>query len=191
MERGDLAPDFELPDQSGTPVRLSALLQKGPVVLYFYPKALTPGCTAESCHFRDLASEFVEAGAARVGISADPIDRQATFADRHSLDFPLLSDGDRSVSRAYRVKRPGPLFNRRTTFVIGQDGRIVDVIASELNMRVHADRALEALKTIQPPATEAEPKTTGAEVRGADAAADLTTGAEVKAPRRRRTPSGR
>jgi len=147
MQRGDLAPDFELPDQSGAHVRLSALLQKSPVVLFFYPKALTPGCTAESCHFRDLASEFAAAGAQRVGISADAVDRQATFAGRHGLDFPLLSDPNRAVARSYGVKRPGPLFNRRTTFVIGQDGRILDVVASELNMRVHADRALASLNS--------------------------------------------
>jgi peroxiredoxin Q/BCP len=190
MERGDLAPDFELPDQSGTAVRLSTLLEKTPVVLFFYPKALTPGCTAESCHFRDLGSEFTDAGAQRVGISADPVDRQATFADRHGLDFPLLSDGDRTVARAYGVKRPGPLFNRRTTFVIGQDRRIVEVVASELNMRVHADRALEALRTT---------RRSTAEVSGAEAGAQLEvdTGvgeageAEVKPRRRRRTASGR
>jgi peroxiredoxin Q/BCP len=192
MQRGDIAPDFELSDQSGAPVRLSTLLTQGPVVLYFYPKAMTPGCTAESCHFRDMASEFAAAGARRVGISADAVDRQATFADRHGLDFPLLSDPDRAVARAYGVKRPGPLFSRRTTFVIGHDGRILDVISSEINMRVHADRALAALG----PAQAAR-----AEVGGADAAVETEAPAEtgagrdespaVKSPRRRRTPSGR
>ena len=192
MQRGDIAPDFELSDQSGAPVRLSSLLTQGPVVLYFYPKAMTPGCTAESCHFRDMASEFAAAGAGRVGISADAVDRQATFADRHGLDFPLLSDPDRAVARSYGVKRPGPLFSKRTTFVIGQDGRILDVISSEINMRVHADRSLAALG----PAQAAR-----AEVGGADAAveteAPAQTGASaedspaVRSPRRRRTASGR
>ncbi|TML42772.1 MAG: peroxiredoxin [Actinobacteria bacterium] len=192
MQRGDIAPDFELSNQSGAPVRLSSLLTQGPVVLYFYPKAMTPGCTAESCHFRDMASEFAAAGARRVGISADAVDRQATFADRHGLDFPLLSDPDRAVARSYGVKRPGPLFSKRTTFVIGQDGRILDVISSEINMRVHADRALAALGLA---------RAARAEVGGADAAveteapAETGAGAEespaVRSPRRRRTASGR
>src|SRR5437879_12300801 len=119
MQRGDIAPDFELSDQSGAPARLSTLLTAGPVVLYFYPKAMTPGCTAESCHFRDMASEFAAAGASRVGISADRVDRQATFADRHGLDFPLLSDPDRAVARAYAVQRPRPLFRQPTTLAVG------------------------------------------------------------------------
>lgn len=83
---GDVVDDFELPDQDGRPRRLSEFLATGPVVLFFYPAALTPGCTAESCHFRDLAAEFAAAGATRVGISKDPVDRQKEFADRHGFD---------------------------------------------------------------------------------------------------------
>src|SRR5256886_8443771 len=119
MQRGDIAPDFELSDQSGAPVRLSSLLTQGPVVLYFYPKAMTPGCTAESCHFRDLGAEFGALGARRLGISADSVERQQQFTAKHDFDFPLLSDPDRRVAKAFGVKRPGPLFNRRATFVIG------------------------------------------------------------------------
>jgi peroxiredoxin Q/BCP len=146
LRAGDRAPDFEAETQTGERVRLSDYLARGPVVLYFYPKAFTPGCTKESCHFRDLAAEFQAAGATVLGVSADPPERQAAFDRRYGLGLTLLSDRDRSVARAYGVRRAGPLFNRRTTFVIGADGRILDVIASELNMEVHADRALEALR---------------------------------------------
>ena len=146
LRAGDPAPDFELTDESGAPRRLSALLADGPVVLFFYPAANSPGCTAESCHFRDLAAEFAAVGAQRVGISADGIDAQQRFSSRHGFDFPLLSDPDRTVADAYGVKRGLSLLpNKRATFVIGADGRIIDVITSEVRMNVHADRALEAL----------------------------------------------
>ena len=146
MRAGDEVPDFELPADSGENVRLSTLLESGPVVLFFYPKALTPGCTKESCHFRDLAKEFAEVGASRVGISADAVDRQAAFRDKHGFDFPLLSDTDRAVARTFGVKRPGPLLNKRATFVIGTDRRLLGTISSELNMDKHADQALEVLR---------------------------------------------
>lgn len=146
LARGDEAPDFELPDQAGTSRRLSTMLADGPVVLFWYPKAMTTGCTRESCHFRDLAAEYAEAGAQRVGISADAPDRQAAFDEKHDLGYPLLSDPDRAVARAYGVKRMGPLMNKRATFVIGRDQRLIEVITSETNMDVHADQALAALK---------------------------------------------
>jgi peroxiredoxin Q/BCP len=146
LSTGDLAPDFTLPDQHGTPVSLGELLARGPVVVFFYPKAMTAGCTKESCHFRDLAAEFAELGAQRVGISADPVDRQAAFDAKHDLGYPLLSDPDRKVAAAFGVKRPGPLFNRRATFVIGTDRRVLAAISSEMNMDIHADQALAALR---------------------------------------------
>ncbi|MDQ1375406.1 MAG: thioredoxin-dependent peroxiredoxin, partial [Actinomycetota bacterium] len=142
MRPGDVAPDFDLPTQDGSRLQLSKALTEGPVVLFFYPKALTTGCTKESCHFRDLAAEFAAVGAQRIGISADAVDRQAKFADKHGFDFPLVSDPDRAVARAYGVKRPGPLMNARATFVIGEDGTVLDVIKSEINMDSHADKAL-------------------------------------------------
>lgn len=145
MRSGDLAPDFTASDQTGASVRLAELLAGGPVVLFFYPKAFTPGCTWESCHFRDLAAEFEAVGAQRVGISADDVSTQAEFDAEHELGFRLLSDPDRSIARQFGVKRPGPLLNKRQTFVIDTDGRIAEVIASELNMEAHADAALEVL----------------------------------------------
>lgn len=146
MKIGDQAPEFELTDETGVKRNLRGLLTDGPVVLYFYPAAMTPGCTAESCHFRDLKAEFAEAGAQRVGVSADDVDKQRQFSDKHGFDFPLLSDADRSVAEAYGVRRSfGPLPTKRATFVIGTDGRIIDIIKSEVRMSVHADRALKAL----------------------------------------------
>ena len=149
MNIGDKAPDFDLPDETGARRRLSELLEKGPVVLYFSPAAMTPGCTAESCHFRDLAGEFEQVGAQRVGISADKVDKQQQFSSKYNFDFPLLSDTDKSVARAYGVRRgPGLIPNKRTTFVIGTDGLIKEVIRSEVNMSKHADKALETLRAL-------------------------------------------
>jgi peroxiredoxin Q/BCP len=149
MNVGDKAPDFKLADETGNPRSLSEFLEKGPVVLYFYPAAMTPGCTAESCHFRDLAPEFEKVGAQRVGISADKVDKQQRFSAKHNFDFPLLSDTDKSVARAYGVRRgPGIIPNKRSTFVIGTDGLVKEIVRSETNMAVHADRALEALRKL-------------------------------------------
>lgn len=148
MKTGDTVADFELPDQSGTLRRLSALLADGPVVLFFYPAAGTPGCTREACHFRDVASEFAAAGAARVGISTDPVGKQAKFADDHSFDYPLLSDSDGTVASAFGVKRGllGKLMPvKRTTFVIDTDRTVLGVISSEFNFNTHADQALALL----------------------------------------------
>jgi peroxiredoxin Q/BCP len=147
LSTGDQAPDFTLQDQTGQQVSLDALLADGPVVLFFYPKAMTSGCTKESCHFRDLAGEFAALGAQRVGISADKVDKQAAFDQKHSLGYPLLSDPDRSVASAFGVKRPGPIFNKRATFVIGTDRHVLAAISSETNMDVHADEALDVLRS--------------------------------------------
>ena len=146
MRTGDHVQDFVARDADGKEVRLSELLAGGPVVLFFYPRAMTAGCTKEACHFRDLAREFAEVGASRVGISADSSERQAEFAGKHELDFPLLSDPGRTIAKQFGVKRPGPLANRRATFVIDTDFAVLDAISSEVDMDVHADRALRALR---------------------------------------------
>lgn len=152
MKQGDKAPDFELQDQTGTTLRLSEMLNAGPVVLFFYPAAMTAGCTRESCHFRDLSTEFEALGAQRVGISKDDASKQKKFDERHALGFPLLSDTDRAVAEAYGVK--GGMLGlspvKRTTFVIDRDQTIKAVISSEINMNTHADKALEALRTLSP-----------------------------------------
>lgn len=147
MKVGELAPDFELPDETGTPRALREFLETGPVVLFFYPAAMTKGCTAESCHFRDLAAEFAAVGAHRIGISPDAVDKQAEFSEKHGFDYPLLSDADGAVATGFGVRRSfGPLLTRRHTFVIDTDRKVIEVIKSELRMAVHADRALAALR---------------------------------------------
>jgi thioredoxin-dependent peroxiredoxin len=151
MNAGDEVDDFELPDETGTPRRLSTLLADGPVVLFFYPIAMSGGCTQEACHFRDLAAEFTAAGARPVGISGDEVSAQQKFASNHSLGYPLLSDKGNVVAKelgAYRWFLPGGLHTKRMTYVIGRDRRIVEVISSETQMDVHADKALEAVRRI-------------------------------------------
>lgn len=149
MKTGDTVADFELPDQTGAPRKLSALLADGPVVLFFYPAAMTPGCTKEACHFRDLAGEFAAVGTQRVGISADAVAKQAEFADQQGFDYPLLSDSDGAVASRFGVKRGllGKLMPvKRTTFVIDTDRTVLGVIASEFSFAAHADKALEVLR---------------------------------------------
>ncbi len=146
MRTGDKVTDFTATDDKGTSVSLSEYLNDGPVVLFFYPKAMTAGCTKESCTFRDLATEFKNAGAQRIGISADSVERQAEFSAKHGFDYPLLSDRGRAIARQFGVKRPGPLMNKRATFVIDTDFTVLETIASEVDMDVHANRALAALK---------------------------------------------
>ncbi len=151
MRKGDVVPDFELPDQTGTPRKLSDLLANGPVVLFFYPAAMTPGCTKESCHFRDMEAEFAAVGAQRIGISADSVDKQKQFDEKESLGYPLLSDADRTVAKLLGAKRGGPNFvpNKRITFVIDSDRTLLGVIHTEISMGAHADKALEILKARQ------------------------------------------
>ena len=146
VKRGDVVDDFEGTDDKGETVRLGDLLAKGPVVLFFYPAALTYGCTIESCHFRDLAGEFDQLGAQRVGISADSVDKQAQFSEKHSFDYPLIADTDRHIAKIFGVTRVGPLPNKRVTFVIDTDRSILEVISSETRMNSHADKALEVLR---------------------------------------------
>jgi peroxiredoxin Q/BCP len=149
IEKGSIVDDFELPDQTGTPRRLSTLLADGPVVLFFYPAALSSGCTVEACNFRDLGAEYRAAGAQRVGISRDSVDKQQKFATLNDFDYPLLSDPDGAVASSLGVKRKlplGPLSTRRMTFVIDTDRRVLEVIHSERNMKEHADQALQVLK---------------------------------------------
>ncbi len=146
MKTGDVAPDFELPDQDGTPRRLSTMLRSGPVVLFFYPLASSGGCTTEMCTVRDEAKAFAAVGAQRVGISQDPVAKQKAFAEGNGFDYPLLSDADGAVCTAYGTNRgwkAAPV--KRHTVVIGTDGVVRDVIKSEFSFAKHAGKALSAL----------------------------------------------
>jgi len=138
--------DLEVTTHEGASTTLSALAAGGPMVVFFYPKAFTPGCTAQACHFRDLGAEFAELGASRVGVSRDDTDKQAAFAQRHEFDFPLIADPDGQVSAAFGAKRIGPLPSRRQTYVLDADLSVLAVISSEVDMERHADEALAVLR---------------------------------------------
>lgn len=145
MDVGDEVPDFTATLHTGETTTLSSLLADGPVVLFFYPKAFTGGCTAEACHFRDLTSEFARAGAQRLGISRDDVATQARFRQEHGLDYPLIADASGEIARIFGAKRPGPLWSRRATYVIDTGRRLLGGIRSETDMERHADEALSLL----------------------------------------------
>jgi peroxiredoxin Q/BCP len=135
LQAGDEAPDFTLPDQHGEPVSLSGLRGKT-VVLYFYPKADTPGCTTQACGVRDHRADYEHSGAAVLGVSPDPVKKVAKFDDKYGLGFPLLADEDHAVAEAYGVWVRKSMYgrkymgNERTTFVIGPDGKVEQVFRS-------------------------------------------------------------
>ncbi len=146
---GDQAPDFTMPDQSGEPVTLSALRGK-PVVLYFYPKADTPGCTTQACGVRDHHADYQQINAVVLGVSPDPVKDIAKFDTKFTLGFPLLSDQDHSVAEAYGVwvekSKYGRTYmgNERSTFVISPDGVVTHVFRN-VKPAEHDDLVLGAL----------------------------------------------
>ena len=150
IERGAEAPDFDLPDQDGRPVKLSDFHGQ-PVVVFFYPKADTPGCTAQACGVRDHHADYAAAGAVVLGISPDPVAKLKRFSEKHALDFPLLSDGQHAVADAYGVWAKKAMYgrtyfgNERTTFIIGDDGRVSDVLR-QVKPGEHDDQVLDALE---------------------------------------------
>jgi peroxiredoxin Q/BCP len=129
LATGDLAPDFTLTDQHGSPVTLSSFRGSN-VVLYFYPEAMTPGCTTEACDFRDNLNSFAAAGVTVLGVSKDDVDKLRRFAERDRLTFPLLSDPDLTVQQAYGTWGEKSLYGKvvvgsiRSTFIIDAEGRI-------------------------------------------------------------------
>jgi thioredoxin-dependent peroxiredoxin len=147
---GDMAPDFTLPDQTGTPVRLRDLLGRKTVVLYFYPKDGTPGCTIEARAFRDSYDAFTEAGAEVIGVSADSVASHRRFASHHQLPFLLLSDRDGAVRKLYGVEQTLGILPGRVTYVIDRTGVVRHVYASQLRAARHSREALEALRPSSP-----------------------------------------
>jgi len=150
LEEGDPAPDFELPNQADETVSLDDFADKY-VVVYFYPRADTPGCTTEACGFRDNWSDYEDAGVSVVGISDDPVDDLADFAETYDLPFDLLSDEDGDVSSAYDSYGEKNLFGNtfdgvfRNTFVVGPDGDIVAVFEG-VDPEDHADEVLDVIQ---------------------------------------------
>jgi thioredoxin-dependent peroxiredoxin len=146
---GDEAPDFALPSQTGENVRLSDFRNRAVVVLFFYPKDNTTGCTAEVCAFRDSYEVFTDAGAQVLGVSSDSVSSHEHFAGEHNLQFKLLSDSGAQVRRAYGVPSTMGLLPGRVTYVIDRDGIVRHVFNSQINIGGHVDSALKMVKELR------------------------------------------
>lgn len=149
VDVGDAAPDFTLPSQSGEPVRLSDVWKRGPVVLYFYPKDETPGCTTEACTFRDSYEAFKEAGAEVIGVSSDSVTSHESFAARHGLPFVLLADQGGRVRKQFGVRPSLGILPGRVTYVIDGGGVVRHVFSSQTGVQRHVHEALDALNVIK------------------------------------------
>lgn len=155
IEQGEKAPDFALPDQDGKLVRLSELRGET-VVLYFYPKADTPGCTAQACGVRDHRGDYRRAGAVVLGVSPDPVAKVRRFHDKYELDFTLLADEDHAVADAYGVWVQKSMYgrtylgNERTTFIVAPDGKVAQVLR-KVKPADHDRLVLDALRALEPP----------------------------------------
>ena len=144
LKVGEKVPLFELPDKDGNPFSISEVLGKKALVIYFYPKNNTPGCTKEACDFRDKYEEFKELGAEVIGISADSPNSHRSFGATYKLPFILLSDKNNEVRRKFRIKNNFLLVPGRETYVIDKNGIIIMVFNS-LSATEHMKRALKAL----------------------------------------------
>jgi peroxiredoxin Q/BCP len=150
VQVGDLAPDFSLPDPSNNLVHFADLVKQNIVVLYFYPKDFSMGCTAEACTFRDNYEAFQQAGVTVVGLSSDSVESHQAFVQRHHLPFLLLSDVDGSVQKTYGVQGLfADFFPGRITYIIDRRGIVRNVFSSRVNMRAHVSSALKIVKSLQ------------------------------------------
>jgi peroxiredoxin Q/BCP len=145
---GQRAPDFTLPNAEGKPVRLGELLAQKIVVLYFYPKDETAGCTAEACAFRDAYEDFAAAGAEVVGISRDDAASHTRFAAHHKLPFTLLGDADGTVHALYGIQTHLGFLRDRVTFVIDRSGIVRKVFSSMIDMRGHVESSLPVVREL-------------------------------------------
>jgi thioredoxin-dependent peroxiredoxin len=154
IESGDEAPDFELPDQDGRPVKLSDFRGQ-PVVVYFYPKAATPGCTTQACGVRDHRADYDQAHAVVLGVSPDPVPKIKKFHDKEGLNFALLADEGHHVADAYGVWAEKSMYgktyfgNERTTFIVDADGRVAEVLR-KVTPGEHDALVVTALETAGP-----------------------------------------
>jgi len=150
IEQGDAAPDFELPDQDGRAVKLSDFRGQ-PVVVYFYPKADTPGCTVQACGVRDHRADYQRVGSVVLGISPDPVAKVKAFHQKYDLDFPLLADEDHAVADSYGVWAEKSMYgktyfgNERTTFIVDAGGRVAHVLR-KVKPAEHDELVLQALE---------------------------------------------
>ena len=150
LEVGEKAPDFKATTTRRDRVKLSDLVGKKNLVLFFYPKDNSPGCTREACYFRDTKAEFEKRNAVILGISLDTEASHQKFQEKHDLNFPLIFDEGKEISKMFGVLRLGGLLLlKRVTFVIDRDGIIKKIIRSETDMHTHVDSALEALDNLK------------------------------------------
>jgi peroxiredoxin Q/BCP len=155
IEPGQKAPDFELPDQDGREVKLADFRGQR-VVLFFYPKADTPGCTAQACGVRDHRADYARLGAVVLGISPDPLTRVKKFREKFDLAFTLLADSEHAVAESYGVWVEKLMYgkkyfgNERTTFIIDSDGKVAEVLR-KVKPAEHDQLALAALEKLRPP----------------------------------------
>ena len=145
---GDKAPDFKLRDQTGKEVSLGDFRGKKAVVLYFYPKDETPGCTKEACSFRDSYEDFVKAGAEVIGVSGDSVAKHQSFAEHHRLPFTLLADEGNNLRKTYGVPATLWILPGRVTYVIDKQGTVRHVFDSQLQATKHIDEALSVIRTL-------------------------------------------
>ncbi|QFZ91436.2 peroxiredoxin [Synechococcus elongatus] len=145
---GDVAPDFSLPAQDGSTVSLSDFRDQKPVVLYFYPKDDTPGCTIEACSFRDSYTAFQEAGAVVLGVSSDSVESHQRFAKKYNLPFQLLSDEGDRLRQSYGVPKTLFVIPGRVTYVIDKEGKVRHIFDSLLNAQAHIQESLNILRSL-------------------------------------------
>ncbi|MDG5766262.1 peroxiredoxin [Balneolales bacterium ANBcel1] len=145
LSAGAAAPDFTMPDHNGNPVTLDRLLEHGPLVLFFYPKDESPGCTRQACSFRDNYDTLAEKGVTVAGVSRDPAQNHTSFIERHNLAYPLLTDTDGSVHEQYGCSTLFGLLTRRVTFLIDTDRKILLSHEDNLRMGSHVEAVLKAL----------------------------------------------
>ena len=150
LSKTDAAPDFTGTLAGGRQLKLSDYRGRRHVILYFFPKDFTPGCTKEACSFRDRRAEIAELDGEIIGVSLDTAEKHGAFAEKYQLPYPLVSDRDGRIATAYGVQRLGGwLPTKRVTFVIDKNGVIQHVIQSELGIDVHIDEAIETLRHLQ------------------------------------------
>jgi peroxiredoxin Q/BCP len=148
LKIGDTAPDFSLVDEHGLPVSLKDYLGKKTVVLYFYPKDFTPGCTTEACSFRDDHKLYQDKGAVVIGVSLDSVESHLKFSEKYDLPFAILSDRNKEAAKAYGALGIGGLLTKRVTFIIDKNGKITHIFP-KVDVQHHSEEVLKALQELK------------------------------------------
>ena len=148
LKVGDAAPDFSLLDERGLPVSLKDYIGKRNVVLYFYPKDFTSGCTTEACSFRDSYKLYHDKGAVVIGVSLDSVESHSKFSKKYDLPFSILSDRNKEVAKAYGTLGVGGFLTKRVTFIINKNGKITHIFP-KVDVRHHSEEVLKALEELE------------------------------------------